>query len=157
MDNQKAAVLAHPRGGPVQFHPRVMDLADHCIRQGSDGTVVAAFIEERGIDGGWRFVDNTVAVSPAAGLTRNSTPRLPTSVQASANLRMRNLSSTVKCRRGDDLGVRRDDCGWLGRDGFLEGLGSWASPSSAELLQVSYRLLLVSIQDGCFSSASYSN
>jgi hypothetical protein len=29
VDNQKAAVLAHPRGGPVQFHPRFVDLAGH--------------------------------------------------------------------------------------------------------------------------------
>lgn len=29
VDNQKAAVLAHPRGGPVQFHPRLVDLAGH--------------------------------------------------------------------------------------------------------------------------------
>jgi transposase len=29
VDNQKAAVLAHPRGGPVRFHPRFVDLADH--------------------------------------------------------------------------------------------------------------------------------
>jgi transposase len=29
VDNQKAAVLEHPRGGPVQFHPRFVDLAGH--------------------------------------------------------------------------------------------------------------------------------
>lgn len=29
VDNQKAAVLEHPRGGPVQFHPRFLDLAGH--------------------------------------------------------------------------------------------------------------------------------
>lgn len=29
VDNQKAAVLAHPRGGPVRFHPRVVDRVDH--------------------------------------------------------------------------------------------------------------------------------
>ena len=29
VDNQKAAVLAHPRGGPARFHPRFVDLAGH--------------------------------------------------------------------------------------------------------------------------------
>jgi hypothetical protein len=29
VDNQKAAVLEHPRGGPARFHPRVVDLAGH--------------------------------------------------------------------------------------------------------------------------------
>ena len=29
VDNQKAAVLAHPRGGPARFHPRFGDLAGH--------------------------------------------------------------------------------------------------------------------------------
>jgi hypothetical protein len=29
VDNQKAAVLAHRRGGDVQFHPRFLDLAGH--------------------------------------------------------------------------------------------------------------------------------
>jgi len=29
VDNQKAAVLAHPRGGAVRFHPRFVDLAGH--------------------------------------------------------------------------------------------------------------------------------
>lgn len=29
VDNQKTAVLDHPRGGPVQFHPRFVDLAGH--------------------------------------------------------------------------------------------------------------------------------
>jgi transposase len=29
VDNQKVAVLLHPRGGPVRFHPRFVDLADH--------------------------------------------------------------------------------------------------------------------------------
>lgn len=29
VDNQKCAVLEHPRGGPVQFHPRFLDVAGH--------------------------------------------------------------------------------------------------------------------------------
>jgi transposase len=29
VDNQKAAVLEHPRGGPARFHPRFVDLASH--------------------------------------------------------------------------------------------------------------------------------
>jgi transposase len=29
VDNQKSAVLAHPRGGEVRFHPRFVDLAGH--------------------------------------------------------------------------------------------------------------------------------
>jgi transposase len=29
VDNQKCAVLQHPRGGPVRFHPRFVDLAGH--------------------------------------------------------------------------------------------------------------------------------
>lgn len=29
VDNQKAAVLEHPRGGPARFHPRFVDLAGH--------------------------------------------------------------------------------------------------------------------------------
>ncbi|MDF0666234.1 MAG: IS21 family transposase [Nitrospira sp.] len=29
VDNQKAAVLLHPRGGPARFHPRFVDLAGH--------------------------------------------------------------------------------------------------------------------------------
>jgi transposase len=29
VDNQKAAVLDHPRGGPARFHPRFVDLAGH--------------------------------------------------------------------------------------------------------------------------------
>ena len=29
VDNQKSAVLAHPRGGDVRFHPRFVDLAGH--------------------------------------------------------------------------------------------------------------------------------
>lgn len=29
VDNQKAAVLEHPVGGPARFHPRFVDLADH--------------------------------------------------------------------------------------------------------------------------------
>jgi len=29
VDNQKAAVLMHPRGGPARFHPRFVDLAGH--------------------------------------------------------------------------------------------------------------------------------
>ena len=29
MDNQKAAVLEHPVGGPARFHPRFIDLAGH--------------------------------------------------------------------------------------------------------------------------------
>ncbi len=29
VDNQKAAVLAHPRSGPARFHPRFVDLAGH--------------------------------------------------------------------------------------------------------------------------------
>ena len=29
VDNQKCAVLAHPRGGAVRFHPRFVDLAGH--------------------------------------------------------------------------------------------------------------------------------
>jgi hypothetical protein len=29
VDNQKCAVLAHPRGGVVRFHPRFVDLAGH--------------------------------------------------------------------------------------------------------------------------------
>ena len=29
VDNQKAAVLAHLRGGPARFHPRFVDLAGH--------------------------------------------------------------------------------------------------------------------------------
>jgi transposase len=29
VDNQKCAVLAHPRGGEVVFHPRFLDLAGH--------------------------------------------------------------------------------------------------------------------------------
>lgn len=29
VDNQKAAVLAHPRGGPARFHPRFVDLGSH--------------------------------------------------------------------------------------------------------------------------------
>jgi hypothetical protein len=29
VDNQKCAVLAHPRGGAVHFHPRFVDLAGH--------------------------------------------------------------------------------------------------------------------------------
>ncbi|MGH7359512.1 MAG: Mu transposase domain-containing protein, partial [Candidatus Rokuibacteriota bacterium] len=29
VDNQKCAVLAHPRGGDVRFHPRFVDLAGH--------------------------------------------------------------------------------------------------------------------------------
>lgn len=29
VDNQKAAVLVHPRGGPARFHPRFVDLAGH--------------------------------------------------------------------------------------------------------------------------------
>jgi transposase len=29
VDNQKCAVLAHPRGGAVHFHPHFVDLAGH--------------------------------------------------------------------------------------------------------------------------------
>ncbi|MDF0652534.1 MAG: hypothetical protein P0121_13810, partial [Nitrospira sp.] len=51
VDNQKAAVLEHPRGGPARFHPRFVDLAGHYPKNGSQRVMSAQFLRATRSDG----------------------------------------------------------------------------------------------------------